>query len=69
MIDRILLIDELRKIAVENPELNFGELLYTIQRPKFHKGLQVDLRSVTDKAFATALEKAKKELQKYKDEK
>ena len=29
MLDRIIVIDELRKLAVENPDLNFGELLYT----------------------------------------
>ena len=65
MLDRIIVIDELRKLAVENPSLNFGELLYTIQRPKFHKGITPNLREITDKTFLTAIEKAKKELKKY----
>lgn len=67
MIDRILLIDELRKLAIENPSLNFGQLFYTIQRPKFHNNLKIDLREVTDKQFLAAIEKAKKELEKYNE--
>lgn len=56
----------MREIAVENPDLSFGQLLYEIQRQKYFKKELTDLRKVSDKDFATALEKAQSDL---KDEK
>ena len=63
---RILLIEQLREIAVENPDLSFGQLLYTIQRQKYFKKEVIDLRVLKDKDFATALEKAQKDLKNEK---
>lgn len=59
---RILLIEQMREIAVENPDLSFGQLIYTIQRQKYFKKEVKDVREVSDKDFATALEKAQKDL-------
>ena len=63
---RILLIEQMREIAVENPDLTFGDILYTITRKKYFKRKFETLADITDKEYTTALEKAQKDLKNGK---
>lgn len=65
---KLLIIEQLRELAKIEDEFSFGELLYTILRPKYLGHSKVSeikwLLEVTDNDFFTASERAVKEANK-----
>ena len=62
---KILIIQKLRELANAEADISFGDLLYTINRPKFHKGKKViDTTEVSDNDYYTAIERAIEEAKK-----
>lgn len=63
-----LILELLKTISKEEPTLKFGELLYTLMRPKYLKNSKMEdikwLREVKDNDFYTAAEKAINEIKK-----
>lgn len=64
---KIMMFDLLKDISRMYPEYSFGEVLFTLLRPKYLKGaVPVEnikwLREIPDNDFFTAAEKAKKDI-------
>jgi hypothetical protein len=68
-----LLIEQLKVLSKVETKFTFGELLYTVLRPKYVKNPNTNLKfllDIPDNDFMTALEKAisdSKKIQQIKD--